>query len=217
MSSTRTIWKPSPVSFQFHKFLVFSLPGLLNGFHFEAKGDQESSATTKSRKVRISLMSFSPLYLKIEQRRKTNTRPRDATTATGDTAAESVRNLLKKNPKYSKRINYDALKDLFVESGGLPSMVANMTTGDDDKDDADLYTMDDDKNDGESAIMPTVIVEDEPDNVVLTPAKESTKPRKKSVLALVDDADMDDEGSDDDKDDDDDDGRGWEDAYEQEV
>ena len=92
-------------------------------------------------------------------------------------------------------------------------MAANMTTGDDDKDDADLYTMDD----GEG-LMPTVIVEDEPDTVVLTPAKEPAKPRKKGVLALEDDADMDDDGSDDDKDDDDDDvGRGWEDAYEQEV
>ena len=155
------------------------------------------------------------LALKIEQRRKTNTRPRDASTATGDTAAESVRNLLKKNPKYSKRINYDALKDLFVQSGGLPSMAANMTTGDDDKDDEDLYTMDDDKNDGEGGLMPTVIVEDEPGTVVLTPMKETEKPRKKGILAL-EDADIDDEGSDDDKDDDDD-GRGWEDAYEQEV
>jgi transcription factor IIIB subunit 2 len=162
-------------------------------------------------------MSLFSLYLKIEQRRKTNTQPRDASTATGDTAAESVRNLLKKNPKYSKRINYDALKDLFVQSGGLPSMAANMTTGDDDKDDEDLYTMDDDKSDGGGVLMPTVIVEDEPGTVVLTPVKESAKPRKKGVLALEDDADMDDEGSDDDKDDDDDDGRGWEDAYEQEV
>ena len=162
---------------------------------------------------------FFPLYLKIAQRRKTNTRPRDASTATGDTAAESVRNLLKKNPKYSKRINYDALKDLFVQSGGLPSMAANMTTGDDDKDDADLYTMDDDKNDGEGVHMPTVIVEDDPGTVVLSPVKDSgsAKPRKKGVLALEDDADLDEEGSDEDKDDDDDDGRGWEDAYEQEV
>jgi transcription factor IIIB 90 kDa subunit len=200
---------------------------LLNGVSFKAKGDQESNPTTKSRKVRLSLMStfFYIPYLKIEQRRKTNTQPRDASTATGDTAAESVRNLLKKNPKYSKRINYDALKDLFVQSGGLPSMAANMTTGDDDKDDADLYTMDDDKDDdGEEGVltMPTVIVEDEPGTVILTPVKESATAKfrsKKGVLAFGE-ADMDDEGSDDDKDDDDDDdgrGTGWEDAYEQEV
>ena len=94
-------------------------------------------------------------------------------------------------------------------------MAANMTTGDDDKDDADLYTMDDDKNDGEGVLMPTVIVEDEPGTVAFTPVKESAKAHKKGVLAL-EDADID-EGSDDDKDDDDDDGRGWDDAYEQEV
>lgn len=161
-----------------------------------AKGDQESTSATRSRK-----------------RRKTNTRPRDASTATGDTAAESVRNLLKKNPKYSKRINYDALKDLFVQSGGLPSMAANMTTGDDDKDEEELYIMDDDKSDGEGVRMPTVIVEDEPGTVVSAPVKEPGKSRKKGVLAL-EDADMDDEGSDDDKDDD---GMGWEEAYEQEI
>jgi hypothetical protein len=36
-------------------------------------------------------------------------------------------------------------------------------TGDDDKDDADLYTMDD----GEGVLMPTVIVEDEPASSLL--------------------------------------------------
>lgn len=92
-------------------------------------------------------------------------------------------------------------------------MAANMTTGDDDKDDADLYTMDDDKSDGEGVRMPTVIVEDEPGTVVSTPVKEPAKSRKRDVLAF-EDADVDDEGSDDDKDDD---GMGWEDAYEQEI
>ncbi|KAG2002253.1 transcription initiation factor IIB, variant 3 [Coprinopsis cinerea AmutBmut pab1-1] len=68
-----------------------------------AKGDQTEPAT-KSRK-----------------RRKTNNKPRDASTPAGGTAAESVRNLIKKNPKYSKRINYDALKDLFVDGGPASS------------------------------------------------------------------------------------------------
>ncbi|EDR03383.1 uncharacterized protein LACBIDRAFT_143618, partial [Laccaria bicolor S238N-H82] len=54
-----------------------------------------------------------PLCLQGLSRRKGNNKPRDASTAAGGTTAESVRNLLKKNPKYSKRINYDALKDLF--------------------------------------------------------------------------------------------------------
>ena len=93
-------------------------------------------------------------------------------------------------------------------------MTANMTTGDDDKDEADLYTMDYDKSDGESVLMPTVIVEDEPGTVVLNPVKASTKPRKNVILPLEDDE----EGSDDDKDDDDDDDViGWEDAYQQEI
>jgi len=53
-----------------------------------------------------------------------------------------VRNFIKKNPKYSKRINYDALKDLFVDGPHSPSL--------DDKD--DLYTMDD-KSEGEGMIV----------------------------------------------------------------
>ena len=99
-------------------------------------------------------------------------------------------------------------------------MAANMTTGDDDKDDADLYTMDDDKDDDDGeggGGMPTVIVEDEPGTVNLTPLVKTAKTRKKGVLAL-EEAEVDDEGiSDDDDEDGDDDGRGWEDAYEQEV
>lgn len=75
---------------------------------------------------------------KSRKRRKTGTKPRDDSMPSGNTAAESVRNLIKKNPKYSKRINYDALKDLFVDGPQVPSL--------DDKD--NLYTMDD-KSDGE--------------------------------------------------------------------
>ncbi len=49
------------------------------------------------------------------QRRKPAAKPRDASTPHGSTAAESVRTLLKQNARYSKRINYDALKDLFTD------------------------------------------------------------------------------------------------------
>ena len=49
-------------------------------------------------------------------------------------------------------------------------VAANMTTGDDDKDDADLYTIYDDKNDVEGDPMPTVMFEDEPGTLILTPA-----------------------------------------------
>lgn len=147
------------------------------------------------------------------QRRKTGNKPRDATTPHGTSAAESVRNLIKKNPKYSKRINYDALKDLFVDGGGLPSFTANMSTGNDDKDDADLYTMGDDKSDGEGM----VIIEEEGGTVAVAPRLPSASGQKGAAgLADRGDADADgdmDEGSDDDKGDD----IGWEDVYEQEV
>ncbi|KAF8446219.1 cyclin-like protein [Boletus edulis BED1] len=72
-------------------------------------------------------------------RRKSITKPRDESTPSGRTAAESVRNLLKKNAKYSKRINYDALKDLFVD-GNNPNI--NL----DEK--GELYSMDDKTEDG---------------------------------------------------------------------
>ncbi|KAI0643552.1 hypothetical protein C8Q79DRAFT_979749 [Trametes meyenii] len=85
---------------------------------------------------------------KPRKRRKTNNKPRDASTPHGSTAAESVRNLIKKNPKYSKRINYNALKDLFTNEG--PSF--RMPAEDDGKDDEGLYTIDD-KDDGEGMII----------------------------------------------------------------
>ncbi|KAF8073919.1 BRF1-domain-containing protein [Lyophyllum atratum] len=159
-----------------------------------AKGDQESGSATKSRK-----------------RRKTNNKPRDATTPHGHTAAESVRNLLKKNPKYSKRINYDALKDLFVEGGGPPSFAAGMGISD-EKDDAELYTIGDDKSD--DAGMGMVIIEEEPGSVAVPPAPPSTARKRPPIPGEEDvDADADaDEGSDYGGPE-----TGWEDAYEQEI
>lgn len=58
-------------------------------------------------------------------------KPRDASTPHGSTAAESVRTLLKQNARYSKRINYDALKDLFTDG----------------KDEDLLYTLDEKEED----------------------------------------------------------------------
>ena len=97
-----------------------------------------------------------------------------------------------------------------MESGGLPSIAAAMTTGDDEKDDAELYTMDDEDDSGGRR----VIVE-ETGSVSLKPASEAGKSqRKKGMLALQDmNVDAEEDGSDDDKDGD----IGWEDAYEQEV
>jgi transcription factor IIIB 90 kDa subunit len=79
------------------------------------------------------------------QRRKANNKPRDATDPTGSTAAESVRTLLKKNPKYSKRINYDALKGLFEDGAAEVE---------EDKDDGVIYGLSDaDKSDGDTMVV----------------------------------------------------------------
>ncbi|KAH7915131.1 BRF1-domain-containing protein [Hygrophoropsis aurantiaca] len=141
---------------------------------------------------------------KSRKKRKTTNKPRDESTPSGNTAAESVRNLMKKNPKYSKRINYDALKDLFVDGGPTPG--ANM---DDDKDDDGLYTMDD-KSDGEEM----VVIEESGGGVGSQPQGSSGRPKP-----LIDDnlgeAEDEEEGSD--KGDDEPMDTGWEDAYEQEA
>jgi len=146
----------------------------------------------------------------ITQRRKTNNKPRDASNPTGDTAADSLRHLVKKNPKFSRRLNYDHLKEL-IDGGHSPSI--SNTAIDDDKDEADLFTMDDDKSDGEGVINPAMIVEEEPGTVVSRAPTESTTRRKNPSLP-PEDVDIDDEGSEEEKDDD---LLGWEDAYEQEV
>ncbi|EGO23148.1 hypothetical protein SERLADRAFT_371381 [Serpula lacrymans var. lacrymans S7.9] len=131
------------------------------------------------------------------KRKKTNNKPRDASTPSGSTAAESVRNLIKKNPKYSKRINYDALKDLFMDGGPVPRL--------DEKD--DMYTMDD-KSDGEGM----VVVEEEGGGVGVQRRK---LPGDRSIEESIDaNLEEDEEGSD--KGDEPLD-TGWEDAYEQEV
>ena len=124
-----------------------------------------------------------------KQRRKPAARPRDASTPHGSTAAESVRTLLKQNARYSKRINYDALKDLFTEE---------KDEGDDDK----LYTIDDEKEEQATS----VVVEEGGGRV-------GGHAGLIDVGALQPDPD-DAEGSD--KGDDYGDG-GWDDTYEQEV
>ncbi|EGN97551.1 hypothetical protein SERLA73DRAFT_75218 [Serpula lacrymans var. lacrymans S7.3] len=147
-----------------------------------AKGEQQETGTSNS---------------KSRKRKKTNNKPRDASTPSGSTAAESVRNLIKKNPKYSKRINYDALKDLFMDGGPVPRL--------DEKD--DMYTMDD-KSDGEGM----VVVEEEGGGVGVQRRK---LPGDRSIEESIDaNLEEDEEGSD--KGDEPLD-TGWEDAYEQEV
>jgi transcription factor IIIB 90 kDa subunit len=104
-----------------------------------------------------------------------------------------VRNLIKKNPKYSKRINYDALKDLFVDGG-------------DEKDDNGLYTIDD-KSDGEEML----VIEEEGGGVGLA-VGEPPRPGEGEEDADGDvDPDVDGSEKGDEVE------VGWEDAYEQEV
>ncbi|THG93998.1 hypothetical protein EW026_g7381 [Hermanssonia centrifuga] len=99
---------------------------------------------------------------KKRKKRKTGSnKPRDASTPHGATAAESVRNLIKKNPRYSKRINYDALKDLF--DGGAANLDEKM-----DRDEG-LWTMDPDKED-ESMQM---VIEEGGGGVGITPTPAS--------------------------------------------
>ncbi|KAG1826262.1 cyclin-like protein [Suillus subaureus] len=130
---------------------------------------------------------------KSRKRRKTSTKPRDDSMPSGNTAAESVRNLIKKNPKYSKRINYDALKDLFVDGPQAPSL--------DDKD--NLYTMDD-KSDGEGII----VLEEDGGGIG------SQRPTPQLLREEQGEEGEDDESE---KGDDHVTDMGWEEAYEQEV
>ncbi|KDQ26849.1 hypothetical protein PLEOSDRAFT_1043194, partial [Pleurotus ostreatus PC15] len=164
----------------------------LNRDYLEAlAGEQlESGGTSKSRKVRTS-----------QRRRKTN-KPRDASTAHGATAAESVRNLIKKNPKYSRRINYDALKDLFGDAGG-----PGLSLGDDSKDDGEeLYQMGDDKSE-DGGERPVMVIEEAGSVAAARPAEEV----RHGVHGNNEEGD----GSD--KSDDEAGPMHWEDVYEQEV
>ncbi|KAI6136878.1 BRF1-domain-containing protein [Pisolithus sp. B1] len=128
---------------------------------------------------------------KSRKRRKTSMKPRDESTPSGSTAAESVRNLIKKNPKYSKRINYDALKDLFVD-GGSSNPALN------EKD--DLYSLDDKTDD-------SAVVVEEDDSGVGIQKPRTRYPSPDAEHLGDDDSEKGDEVP----------TLGWEDAYEQEV
>jgi transcription factor IIIB subunit 2 len=137
------------------------------------------------------------------QRRKTSNKRRDASTPSGSTAAELVRKLIKKNPKYSKRINYDALKDLFVDA-------------DDERDNDGLYTIDQHNGDMDADGM--YIIEEKGGAVGVVAGKEKENGVRvggeETDGNLDNDADGEEEGGDK--------GEevidiGWEDVYEQEV
>ncbi|KZT25749.1 cyclin-like protein [Neolentinus lepideus HHB14362 ss-1] len=148
-----------------------------------AKGEQQDTGEKKA---------------KSKKRRKADNKPRDASTPSGSTVAESVRNLIKKSSKYSKRINYDALKDIF------DSTAAAEAHSFDDKD--DMYTLDD-KSDGESMM----VVEEEGGGVGTPNAQQAPVPMGEDV------GDEDAEGEDDDGSEKGEEYHNWEDAYEQEI
>jgi len=151
------------------------------------------------------MSKFFCLHLIVQRRRK----PRDTATPSGSTVAESVRNLIKKNPKYSKRINYDALKDLFVDNVTAPPLSQSLNTITEDKDEENLIIMDDKSDEDETT--PLVIIQEDVGAVA-----SSSMPKANMRLLNDDDLEI---ASDDDKYDDekyDDDGD-WEDMYEQEI
>ena len=108
-----------------------------------------SRRVTHAKKQQLSLIHFFPK--RSQQRRKTSTKPRDISTPHGTTAAESVRNLLKKNPKYSKKINYAVLDQFFKpEKSSTPD--AGEAEGEEEEEreeDAGLYCIDVDENEKE--------------------------------------------------------------------
>jgi transcription factor IIIB 90 kDa subunit len=87
------------------------------------------------------------------------------------TAAESVKNLIQKNARYSKRINYDALRDLF--EGGRQDTPGGATPEEKLDLDADLYTIDADKADDED--IGAVVIEEGGGGVGMAKAPGSAK------------------------------------------
>ena len=112
-----------------------------------AKANLEQTGKPNEKKkceVRPHSISLPRVLTSAQKRRATTTdKPRDASTPRVATAAESVRALLK-HPRYSKRINYDALRSLFEHPAAPGSPLGEQ------KDiNAGLWTMDADKFEGE--------------------------------------------------------------------
>lgn len=110
----------------------------------------------------------------LPQRRKNkgNNMPRDASNAHGNTPAESLRNFVTKNKRFSRKINYSAYDSLFGTSSGP------IDTGQGkDLDDEGLYHMDD-KSDGE----PLVVIEEEGGGVGIRKTASRTGRRPQAEL-----------------------------------
>ncbi|EJC99509.1 uncharacterized protein FOMMEDRAFT_160578 [Fomitiporia mediterranea MF3/22] len=64
---------------------------------------------------------------KTRKKRKTDNKPRDSSTPAGLTAVDAVRSMIKKSAKYSRRINYEALENLFAsDTSGIQSGESNL-------------------------------------------------------------------------------------------
>ncbi|GJJ14676.1 hypothetical protein Clacol_008942 [Clathrus columnatus] len=103
-----------------------------------------------------------------KRRKTTNNKPRDASTAHGVTAAESVRNLVTKSKKFSRKINYSAYDSLFGTNMGFASQKSDTI------DDTGLYRMTPDQDEKENE-EPMVVVEEEGGGVGIGTKRTSRK------------------------------------------
>ncbi|KAL1729018.1 cyclin-like protein, partial [Schizophyllum commune] len=127
-------------------------------------------------------------------KRKGN-KPRDASNATGATAAEAARHLVKKTAKFSKRINYEAFDSLFLpyeESKPL-----------DEKDHGELYQFDD-KIDDQAQV---VVIPDEPGGKLPAPPRPQEEEGEADADGEFEDLSDKEDAQD----------AGWEEGYQQEV
>lgn len=139
-----------------------------------------------------------------------------------------MRTLLKKNPKYSKRINYDALKDLFEGDSADTSILRTDGRGGDmdieEKEDYMWRLDDNEKSDGEGALSVgggAVVVEEGGGGVGQVGGERKSgngdveeHPGDISAGETLGD---DDAYGEDDLDEKEDGGYGWDEGYEQEV
>ncbi|KAF8583525.1 BRF1-domain-containing protein [Ramaria rubella] len=116
-----------------------------------------------------------PGNIKTRKRRKTGStnKPRDSSNAHGATAAESVRNFVTKNKKFSRKINYSAYDSLFGGSTTTDIDSRQDKTGDNDY--GGLYHIDD-KSDGENM----VVIEEEGGGAVGARKAGNRKPTSRS-------------------------------------
>jgi transcription factor IIIB 90 kDa subunit len=121
-----------------------------------------------------------------------------------------VRNLIKRNRKYSKRINYEALKDLFIDDSSLPDMFTAPAVDEKVNDRHSVPTGDGHVEDDRRSE-----IEGEEGAIGVLPAE--ILPRTQ-IPANGEDGDGDEDADGEDESDKEENiGLGWEDAYEQEV